>query len=116
MVVADKKEIIINGINISNIQLYLETGHRAAISTKEFEKIIDTLVVKTQECEELEKILKIKDTEYNQLATNANKLQDNYWSYKQALDEIEEVFKKDQDGDYDFIKWRILNIINEVKE
>lgn len=113
---ADKKEIIINGINISNIQLYLETGHRAAISTKEFEKIIDTLVVKTQECEELEKILKIKDTEYNQLATNANKLQDNYWSYKQALDEIEEVFKKDQDGDYDFIKWRILNIINEVKE
>lgn len=51
---ADKEQIIIDGINLSNIRLYLETGHRASISTKEFEKILDLLEEKTQECEKYE--------------------------------------------------------------
>lgn len=35
---------------------------------------------------------------------------------KQALDEIEEVWQEDEDGDYDFIKYKILDIINKAKE
>ena len=35
--------------------------------------------------------------------------------YRKALEEIEEVWAKDEDGDYDFIKWQILNIINKAK-
>lgn len=34
---------------------------------------------------------------------------------EQTLDEIEEVWAKDEDGDYDFVKWRILDIINKAK-
>lgn len=36
--------------------------------------------------------------------------------YIKALEEIEEVWAKDEDGDYDFVKWRILNIISKAKE
>ncbi len=36
--------------------------------------------------------------------------------YKQSLDEIERVWETDQDGDYDFMKFKILGIINKVKD
>lgn len=34
--------------------------------------------------------------------------------YKKALEEIKEVWEKDKDGDYDFVKWQILNIISKT--
>ena len=36
--------------------------------------------------------------------------------YRKALEEIEEVWAKDEDGDYDFVKWQILDIISKAKE
>ena len=39
-----------------------------------------------------------------------------YITLKQALDKIERVWETDQDGDYDFMKFKILNIINKTKE
>lgn len=36
--------------------------------------------------------------------------------YQQALDEIKNVWENDEDGDYDFIKREILNIINKAKD
>lgn len=36
--------------------------------------------------------------------------------YIKALEEIEKVWAKDEDGDYDFVKWRILNIISKAKD
>ena len=36
--------------------------------------------------------------------------------YRKALEEIISVWEDDEDGDYDFIKWKILNIINKAKD
>lgn len=47
---------------------------------------------------------------------NAIQVINNEDNYKQALDKIERVWETDQDGDYDFMKFKILNIINKVKE
>lgn len=35
--------------------------------------------------------------------------------YRKALEEIEEVWAKDEDGDYDFVKWQILDIFSKAK-
>ena len=35
--------------------------------------------------------------------------------YRKALEEIEEVWEKDEDGDYDFVRWQILDIISKAK-
>lgn len=48
---------------------------------------------------------------------NVNKyLGHKYITLKKALNEIERVWETDQDGDYDFMKFKILNIINKIKE
>ena len=47
---------------------------------------------------------------------NAIQVINNEDNYKRALDEIEMVWETDQDGDYDFMKFKILNIINKAKE
>lgn len=47
---------------------------------------------------------------------NAIQVINNEDNYKRALDEIERVWETDQDGDYDFMKFKILNIINKVKD
>lgn len=47
---------------------------------------------------------------------NAIQVINNEDNYKQALDKIERVWETDQDGDYDFMKFKILNIINKTKE
>lgn len=49
-----QKKTIIDDINLSDIRSRLEDGQRASISTKEFEKIIDLLEEKTQDCQRLE--------------------------------------------------------------
>ena len=88
---------------------------------------------KTQECENLkaeEKYLKQccqkageelakhsfeYDGKEKNLVVQAMELNEKYEKFKNALEEIEEVWAKDEDGDYDFIKWQILNIINKAK-
>lgn len=50
----DKKQIMIDGINLSDIRSRLEHGQRMSISTKEFEQIIDLLEEKMQECQKIE--------------------------------------------------------------
>ena len=34
---------------------------------------------------------------------------------EQVLDEIEDIYRTDDSGDYDFVKWKILDLIREVK-
>ena len=63
------------------------------------------LARKTQECEELKRKVELMmdcpDCKVDE--------------YKKALEEIEEVWEKDEDGDYDFVRWQILDIINKAK-
>lgn len=96
-------------------------------------RIIDKLQAKEQECENLkaeEKYLKQccqkageelakhsfeYDGKEKNLVVQAIELNEKYEKFENALGEIEEVWEKDEDRDYDFIKWQILNIINKAK-
>lgn len=49
----NKKSIIANGVYLDDVKDLLRTGQRMAISTSTFEKIIDSLEEKFQECESL---------------------------------------------------------------
>ena len=53
-----QEQIIIDGIILNDVKKLLFTGQRNSITTSTFEKIIDFLEEKTQECEELKKQLK----------------------------------------------------------
>lgn len=64
---------------------------------------------KEQECEELKRTR-------DDIFLDAIEQRHQVKRYKQALEKIEEIFKNDADGDYDFIKFKIFNIINEVKD
>lgn len=49
----EKKPLIINGVYLEDVKDLLRTGHKMSITTATFEKIIDCLEEKFQECEEL---------------------------------------------------------------
>lgn len=75
----NKDQIIIDGVNLSNIRLYLETGHRSSVSTKEFEKIIDLLERKTQEMNSIHEY-------YKELRSNATELANKNIQLKEQLE------------------------------
>lgn len=74
---------------------------------KEAEK---QLARKTQECEALKEKLNIQ-TDLSIRCVPEKVLN----RYRKALEEIENVWKRDEDGDYDFIKFKILDIISKAK-
>lgn len=64
----------------------------------------------------------VSKKEYEELKNKIKKLRKNLAleieltdRYRKALEEIEEVWAKDEDGDYDFVKRKIFNIINKAK-
>lgn len=64
---------------------------------------------KEQECEGLEnKIKKLRKNLALEIEINDR--------YRKTLEEIENVWENDEDGDYDFIKFKILRIINKAKD
>lgn len=75
-------------------------------------KLQEQLAHKTQECEELREDYEELKQRHNGAFQDFERLKQ---LYRKALEEIEEVWAKDEDGDYDFIKWQILNIINKAK-
>lgn len=81
--------------------------------------IKNKLARKTQECEELKgKYKNVLDLAKQNADANEyclQELEQENYRYRKALEEIEEVWEKDKDGDYDFVKRQILNIINKVK-
>lgn len=77
----NKDQIIIDGVNLSNIRLYLETGHRSSVSTKEFEKIIDLLERKTQEYTDLKE-------DYNELEQRHNEAFQEFERLKKECEEL----------------------------
>lgn len=76
------------------------------ISEKDF--YLQKIAVLEQECEEL----KSESFTREELISLQEKDIDHY---RKALEEIEEVWEKDKDGDYDFVKRQIFNIINKTK-
>ena len=80
----------------------LEQRHNEAF--QDFERL-------KQECRELEIKNVTLQNRYQQVAGATTEAD----LYRNALEEIEEVWAKDEDGDYNFIKWQILNIINKAK-
>lgn len=67
---------------------------------------------KIQECRELEIKNATLQNRYQQIAGATLEA----GCYRKALEEIEEVWTKDKTGDYDCIKWQILDIISKVKD
>lgn len=72
---------------------------------KEFWKVRRQLIFETKKCKELKRKVELMmdcpDCKVDE--------------YKKALEEIEEVWEKDKDGDYDFVKRQIFNSINKAK-
>lgn len=54
--------------------------------------------------------------ENSELIKNLEEKKQECERYKQALDEIKLVWETDEDGDYDFLKFKILNIISKAKD
>lgn len=86
----NKDQIIIDGVNLSNIRLYLETGHRSSVSTKEFEKIIDLLERKTQEYTELKE-------DYKELEKRHNEVFQDFERLKKECEELHIAYNKAED-------------------
>lgn len=86
----NKDQIIIDGVNLSNIRLYLETGHRSSVSTKEFEKIIDLLERKTQEYTDLKE-------DYNELEQRHNEAFQEFERLKKECEELKEKIEQAKD-------------------
>lgn len=90
-------------------------------------RIIDKLRAKEQECKELKKekaeikkYLGISDKtiiqRLEELQEFKDKLKISEYSYKQALDEIKRILQTDDTGDYDFLKWKLLNYISKGRK
>lgn len=127
----DKNELLIQKIDIDISDcMYLDGNYCPNHDTKcDF---VDNCYFreykrKMQECEELKKEqLEIKKylgissktilERLEELQERRDELSEKNLSYEQALEEIEEVWAKDEDGDYDFVKWQILDIINKAKD
>ena len=69
----------------------------------------------TKAGEELAKHSFEYDGKEKNLVVQALELNEKYEKLKKALEEIEEVWTKDESGDYDFVKWQILDIIDKAK-
>lgn len=66
---------------------------------------------------EIKKYLGISDKtiiqRLEELQEFKDKLKISEYSYKQALDEIKRILQTDDTGDYDFLKWKLLNYISK---
>lgn len=74
--------------------------------------------VSKKECEELKEKLRELELKNTTLQNRNQQLDGSITEntrYRKALEEIEEVFREDHGGDYDYIKWRIDDIINKAK-
>lgn len=110
------------GISQKTIMQRLEELHERS------DKYKDRILELGQECEELKKELAtykkmLDDPEFRVALTDVKTGEREVWrklgnkadSYHKALEEIEEVFREDHGGDYDYIKWRIDDIIDKAK-
>lgn len=80
-------------------------------ATGEFHRIKHYIDKLKQECEELKQWQVDAENILKEQLDNFDKTENRY---KQALEEIKGIWGKDEDGDYDFIKFQTLNVINEV--
>lgn len=97
-------QIIINGTNLNDIKELLYTGQRVAITTSTFEKIIELLEEKTQECAELKKYKHVVDKLAGKqvFMTNKDKMPELYNNakdlkldcYHNAMEKIEKYTRK----------------------
>lgn len=120
-----KEQIMIDGCNVSGCEYACNTAFGKNGCKHPVMKNIycfknpncdfKQLARKTSECEELKKQLKTSE----KWRINAESLNEKFdiknTRYRKALEEIEEVWEKDKDGDYDFVKRQILDIINKAK-
>lgn len=74
------------------------------------------LARKTVECEEHRSLAESYCNSYQSSCKVNGEITHRMFKYKEALDEIKNVWENDQDGDYDFVKFQILNIINKAKD
>lgn len=131
-------KIVINGTTLNDIKKLLYTGQRAAITTSSFERIIELLEEKTQECKNLKKKLDIQtitaSRRYSELNTAWNNRCKKYNNNlkqlaccQKTLDEIEKILDNGTaDTQTNNAKWlqqhylarfcEIRNIINKTKE
>ena len=118
------KQIMIDGYSLKDLKDLLFTGQKLAISTKTFEKIIEELERKEQECERLKKALQ-KESELVQTWQQREKETHNVWlkasgraiCYLQTLCEIKEIVEKCSwtDGSGLFIS-RMEQILQKISE
>ena len=80
----DKEQIIIDGIILNDVKKLLFTGQRNSITTSTFEKIIDFLEEKMQECNELKKECENIKTEARELFNAKCELLRDLDHYKRA--------------------------------
>ncbi len=113
----DKEQIIIDGIILNDVKDLLFTGQRSSITTSTFEKIIDLLEEKTQECELQQKIIDELGSECKRISKNYKEDEERY---RKAFEEIEEYFSHTDDPhmlsvDYEITAPTILDIISKAK-
>lgn len=128
---ADKEKIEIDGVDVSGCSYYNPLGNYNCGGTKKCSQwtncYFKQLARKTQEYEELKSQIDADYEYYSQqlkilrnIIENKEKRNARLFvisnNYRKALEEIEEVWEKDKDGDYDFVKRQIFNIINKAKE
>ena len=132
----DNEQIIIDGIILNDVKDLLFTGQRSSITTSTFEKIIDLLEEKTQECEELKEKIKIyseafDNPEFRVALTDIQtgerdirmqrdeRLTKENERYRKALEEIEEmlqvIVKSNKVYPLQSNLYKILNIISKEK-
>lgn len=128
------KEVIIDGVNVAGCEYLLSTGY-CKIQTvfqqngneKPYGNFLECHFCKDCYYKQLQRLqaenkeLKEKYKWFDHYKDSAlfnkdlcNKKSDEIDRYKQALEEIKGIWGKDEDGDYDFIKFQTLNVINEV--
>lgn len=135
----DKEEIIIDGVDVSKCCYAILPKNQCPAKMKPYAKETSCVackqdntklnfcknnpncyfkqkVRKEQECEEHRRNAESYCKSYQYSCVVNGKITDKALKYKQALDEIVSVWENDEDGDYDFIKRVILNIINKAKE
>lgn len=132
----DKTKVVINGTTLDDIKELLYTGQRMAITTGTFEKIIELLEEKIQECKNLKKKLDVQtitaSRRYSELNTAWNNRCKKYNNdlkqlvrCQKTLEEIEKFFEYKCNlcrEEYDLlpcdncINKQILGIINKTNE
>lgn len=80
----------------------------SSTADNKIKELAGKLECKEQECEELNS----DNRHFVNMITSLELLTDRY---EQILDEIKDIYRTDDSGDYDFVKRKILNLIREVK-